>query len=105
MNCMNCMMRGFDAISALGIGRVATPWTCRRCALQARGGETLKQIKGYATRVKRPRPQRKARVLLAATGGAMGAGALAFTDDLKHAYKAAERSGRVASTLFVCINE
>jgi len=30
---------------------------------------------------------------------------VAFTDDVKHAYGAIERSGRVASTLAVCINE
>jgi aarF domain-containing kinase len=43
--------------------------------------------------------------VLAAAGGAAGVGALAFTDDVKHAYKAIERTGRVAGTLAVCINE
>lgn len=34
-----------------------------------------------------------------------GAGALAFSDDARHAYIAVERSGRVAVTLGLCINE
>lgn len=42
----------------------------------------------------------------AAASGTLGAGtALVFTDDIKHAYYAAERSGRVLSTLMICINE
>lgn len=32
-------------------------------------------------------------------------GAIAFTDDIKHGYKAVERAGRVLGTLAVCINE
>ena len=43
--------------------------------------------------------------MIAAAGGAAGAGALAFTDDLKHGYHAMERTGRVMGTLAVCINE
>lgn len=53
-------------------------------------------------------PKRNGRrrgILLAATGGALGAGAFAFTDDVKHGYAAAERTGRVVSTLAVCMNE
>lgn len=46
------------------------------------------------------------RVLLASTTAAgVGAGVFAFTDDAKHAVTAVERSGRVFSTLAVCINE
>lgn len=37
--------------------------------------------------------------------GLLGLGALAFSDKARHAYRAAERSGRVVSTLAVCINE
>jgi aarF domain-containing kinase len=66
----------------------------------------LKQVKEYSTRTKRiPRPKRRGRVLLAATGGALGLGAISFTDDVKHAYEAVERTGRVVSTLALCINE
>ena len=45
-------------------------------------------------------------MLLAATGGALvTTAAVAFTDDVKHAYEAVERTGRVVGTLAVCINE
>ena len=37
--------------------------------------------------------------------GGLGVGAVAFSDELKHAYYAACRSGRVVGTLAVCINE
>jgi aarF domain-containing kinase len=43
--------------------------------------------------------------LLAAGGGVATAGVLAFTDDIKHSYEAAERTGRVAAALGICINE
>jgi aarF domain-containing kinase len=78
--------------------------------LQATGART-KQIRGFAERRNAygngysKRPRRKGRVVLAAAGGALGVTAVAFTDDVKHAYGAIERSGRVASTLAVCINE
>jgi len=35
----------------------------------------------------------------------VGAGLLAFADEIKQNYEAAERTGRVASVLTVCINE
>lgn len=41
----------------------------------------------------------------AAAVGTLGAGGLVFGGDVKHAYAAVERSGRVVSTLAVCINE
>lgn len=44
-------------------------------------------------------------VLLAAGGGAAATGVLAFTDDIKYSYDAAERTGRVAAALAICINE
>jgi len=40
-----------------------------------------------------------------AATGATGAGLLAFTDDIKHGYEATERAARVASTLYICIND
>jgi aarF domain-containing kinase len=82
-------------------------WKCWRCSLQAQGGlRSIRQIKGYSRGgLKAPRSKRKGRVLLAAAGGALGVTTVAFTDDVKHIFKAIERSGRVASTLAVCINE
>lgn len=43
--------------------------------------------------------------LLAAGGGAATAGVLAFGDDIKYTYEAAERTGRVASALVACVND
>ncbi|KAL4873134.1 hypothetical protein BDV12DRAFT_182400 [Aspergillus spectabilis] len=38
-------------------------------------------------------------------GGTIVVGALAFSDDVRHLYRAAERTGRVVGTLAVCIND
>jgi aarF domain-containing kinase len=112
-------MSGFNFATAFAFSRTAstaTSWTCRRCLTQLQGtGARTKQIRGFAERKNAngngngngysKTPRRKGRVVLAAAGGALGVTALAFTDDVKHAYGAIERSGRVASTLAVCINE
>ncbi|KAF4637348.1 hypothetical protein G7Y89_g738 [Cudoniella acicularis] len=101
-------MRGFNLVSAFARAS-PKPWTCRRCLLQARGA-TTKQSKRYSTGgsytyANPAKPRRKGRVVLAAATGTVGATAIAFGDDVKHAYGAVERSGRVASTLAVCIND
>ena len=44
-------------------------------------------------------------LLAAAATGGLGATALAFGDDVRHAYEATERTGRVITTLAICINE
>ena len=44
-------------------------------------------------------------MLLAAGGLGIGATATTVNDDVKHAFAAAQRSGRVVRTLFVNINE
>jgi hypothetical protein len=65
--------------------------------------------RGYsnATRLNRvaynTRPRKAVR--LAAAGGTLGASLLFFTDEIKYGYDAAERTGRVLTTLAVCINE
>ncbi|KAL2381469.1 hypothetical protein RJZ90_003898 [Blastomyces dermatitidis] len=41
----------------------------------------------------------------AAAGGTVGAALFAFSDDLKHVYSAAERTGRVTAALVICIND
>jgi aarF domain-containing kinase len=38
-------------------------------------------------------------------GGVILVGAVTFSSDAKHLYRAAERTGRVVGTLAVCINE
>lgn len=99
-------MKGFNFANTLGIGR--NPWTCRRCLAhvqpKAFGG---RQIKGFASRAGRIQGgKRKPRVLIAAaTTGGIAATALAFTEPIQHSWEASERTGRVASALFVCINE
>ncbi|KAA6410147.1 MAG: ABC1 family [Lasallia pustulata] len=87
----------------------AAPWTCGRCLRHRRGASfeaaqntirsNRRQYGNYGNNGGR------SAVLLAATGGAAGAGALAFTDDVKHGYAAVRRSGRVLSTLALCIND
>jgi aarF domain-containing kinase len=53
-----------------------------------------------------PKKDRRKRVLLASvTGGGVVATAVAFNDEAKYVAGAAQRTGRVVSTLFICINE
>jgi aarF domain-containing kinase len=49
--------------------------------------------------------RKRRRLLLASTAGAAGVASFFLADEVKHAYGAAERSGRVLSTLAVCVNE
>ncbi|PBP25042.1 ABC1 family protein [Diplocarpon rosae] len=94
-------------------------WTCRNCLLQTRPRLRVRgQVRGYTARgtnghgsgkaKERPgasgRKKRGAAIAATALGG-VGALLLAFGDDVKHAYGAAERSGRVVSTLAMCIND
>jgi aarF domain-containing kinase len=114
------MMKGFNFTMAVAFARTdprgATTRgmrTCRQCLLQSRGSRIGDQVRGYARRsnahgnggFKSARSKKGGRVLVAAAGGALGVTAVAFTDDVRHAYEAAERTGRVVSTLAVCINE
>ncbi|WEW55479.1 hypothetical protein PRK78_000910 [Emydomyces testavorans] len=111
-------IRGFSTVSPFQ--SQTTRWTCRRCLEQRR--KVLRPIAiraTYATasfssrsspsggnaggNFKRRRPRRALKY--AAAGGTLSAVALAFSDDIKHGYIAAERTGRVITTLAVCINE
>lgn len=118
-------MKGFNFAMASAFARsVPRPtvtrgvWTCRQCLQQSRGSRIGDQIREYARNSKsktygtgsqsaksKPKSKKKGRVLFAAAGGALGVTAVALTDDVRHAYGAAERTGRVVSTLAVCINE
>ncbi|KAL3424463.1 ABC1 family protein [Phlyctema vagabunda] len=92
-------MKGFNVAP---LWRQSSPWTCRQCCSRQRA--TLRYSTKSQSAPASPRTNR--RVLLAATTGtAVGVGTFAFADDIKHSYKAAERSGRVASALAVCIND
>lgn len=97
-------MKGFSVAAAL---RWSSPWTCRQCMHHARvGSKVLRQTRHYSSRtIEIPRPKRIGWVFLAATGTALGVGAIVFTDEVKHAYLGVQRSGRVMGTLAVCINE
>lgn len=80
-------------------------WTCPSCLRQQK---VCLQKASFSTRARRTRPaNRKRTVILATAGGGLGAAALitAASDNVKHGYAAAERTGRVANTLFACIND
>lgn len=83
------------------------PWTCTRCLQQASKSSKRYSTGGTGSNYGYAKPKRRRRVVAIAATGTVGLGAtvLAFGDDAKHAYKAAERTGRVVSTLAVCINE
>ncbi|KAE9377859.1 ABC1 family protein [Stipitochalara longipes BDJ] len=113
-------MKGFNFAMASAVARTVqravstrAVWTCRRCLLQSRSIRTEDQVRAYARKSnaygnggsKHVKPKKRGRVIVAAAGGALGVTAVAFTDDVKHAYGAVERTGRVVSTLAVCIND
>ncbi|TDZ26133.1 ABC1 family protein MCP2 [Colletotrichum sidae] len=118
-------MKAFSLLSPT-LRRLTTrqPWTCSTCRagpLAQPGRATHQRLRldnsttrGFSSTSSKasggripPRGGRKgSRVLLLASGGgAAAAGVLAFTDDLKYGYDAAERAGRVAAALAVCIND
>ena len=94
-------MRSFNL--SLLAGR-ASSWTCPKCTLSRR---PLPQKSSYGTRTSGPASKRRPRpvVTYAAATGAAGASAFLFTEEIKHAYAATERSARVASTLAICVND
>jgi len=104
-------MKGFNFATVAGLAK-PSPWTCHRCTQAQTTFRAVKQSRGFASRTgytnrtgRIPGQKKRGKILFAAAGGALGVSALAFGDDVRHAYEAAERSGRVAGTLFVNINE
>ena len=101
------------SVSALATRVAARPWTCSTCRSQLVHSKAFQNVraKGFASgrnsrgaNGRRTGPNRA--VLYASAGAAtVGASTLAFTDDIKSGYEAAERTGRVAVALAVCINE
>lgn len=61
--------------------------------------------KFHSSGTSKPPPSSRRTVLLCASLGAAGASVLAVGDDIKGAYEGTQRAGRVASALFICINE
>ncbi|OIW23633.1 hypothetical protein CONLIGDRAFT_137065 [Coniochaeta ligniaria NRRL 30616] len=95
-------------------------WTCATCRNNAvrpelrRIAAPFRQYASSSRSTKFPKqpvrpPRRKRAVIWAATGTGVAtgvlAGVLAFGDQIKYSYDAAERTGRVASGLAICINE
>ena len=95
-------MRPFRSV---GLFPSTTAWTCRSC-LQKQRNTASDAVRSASNTAKgNVKRRRKAPVVLTAATGTLGAGTLFFTDDVKHGYAAVERTGRVVSTLAVCINE
>ncbi|KAM0429343.1 hypothetical protein ACHAPT_006558 [Fusarium lateritium] len=105
-------MKAFS-ISTLATRVAARPWTCSTCRSQLARSRPVQNVraKGFASgRASRGANGRRAgpsRAVLYASAGVatVGASTLAFTDDIKNGYEAAERTGRVAVALAVCIND
>lgn len=110
-------MSGVTFAARLVTRRLGPGWTCAKCRNQvARPGLapfSISRQLGTTSRTSssksNARPTRRRAVILAAAGTGVAttilASVLAFTDDVKHTYGAAERTGRVASALAICINE
>ncbi|KAI1812644.1 ABC1-domain-containing protein [Poronia punctata] len=87
------------------------PWTCPSCRTQLFRQVKFQRLtpRQYSTGQQGSRGGAKTRsrvtVLAATATGVTGAGVLAFTDDIKYGYEVTERTGRVAATLAVCIND
>ncbi|OAL36927.1 hypothetical protein AYO20_03696 [Fonsecaea nubica] len=90
--------------SPLAFVRGRATWTCPRCKnLQKSFDKPRRGFNSYGRPIKVVRPRRV--VYWAAAGGSAGTGLLLFGDDIKHGWLAAERTGRVVTTLAACIND
>lgn len=88
------------------LSRGRATWTCSRCkntkpTLLDNPCRTFSARTARPVRILRPRKA----VYWAAAGGSLGGSLLFFGDDIKHGWRAAERTGRVVTTLAVNINE
>ncbi|KAI0440451.1 ABC1-domain-containing protein [Xylaria telfairii] len=100
-------------LSFASLNRLArnTPWTCASCRTQLLRHTKFQRpssqrYSGGPSGSSRRGPRRaRVAVLTATATGATGAGVLAFTDDVKYGYDVSERTGRVATTLALCIND
>jgi hypothetical protein len=91
---------GFSALSGLS-------WPIQSQCVQSHirnvASRNYSNGKRYIRVAHKTRPRKTVR--LAAASGTLGASLLFFTDEIKYGYDAAERTGRVMTTLAVCINE
>ncbi|KAJ6063948.1 hypothetical protein N7499_012628 [Penicillium canescens] len=76
-----------------------------RC-FSTRTSPLLSQVQGEAgTRESGKKGGLRRKIVVLAIVGLLGVGAVTLSPNAKHAYEAAKRSGRVAGTLAVCIND
>lgn len=110
---MNVFSRSTFATARIG-NRTQT-WTCSTCRVQLARTKPPRQFiarrfvsgqssSSHANGGAKSGPNARL-ILFASTGAAAGTAALAFTDEIKNSYEAAERTGRVVAALAVCINE
>ncbi|KAK5138359.1 hypothetical protein LTR08_003420 [Meristemomyces frigidus] len=111
--------RTFSALSRQ-TQRSAQPWVCRECTrarsrVQTQITQTARlsttqnvfsQVgkRAWRERIKIPRERRKVALVATAAFVTLATG-LAFSERVRHAYMACERSGRVCVTLAVCVND
>jgi aarF domain-containing kinase len=108
--------------SAFASRSAARSWTCSSCRSQLAGHKLAQSLSGrqFASgravsrgsgRQQQQQQQQNQngfgrRILLyASSGAAAGISVLAFSDNIKSGYDTAERSGRVATVLALCIND
>jgi aarF domain-containing kinase len=104
--------------SSLVTKRLFAPgWTCARCRSSQLSRTSLFRLRAPLSRqygsssgpslaAAKPKSRRRPAVLLAtAAGGGAAAMLLSVGDDVRNGYDAIERTGRVAATLVLCINE
>lgn len=79
----------------------------RRCYVSSQAKDKLNAGKnpGNKGQSSGPGPLQRKPVRFLVVLALLGAGALVFSDEIQHAYRAAVRSSRVVGTLAVCINE
>lgn len=97
-----------NTFSLLGRSVERTPWTCARCRSTQIRVEAHREYSRLrqAQPVRLVRDQRRVnKIFLAVATLGVGGGAYLLRDDIRHWYHAAARSGRVVSTLYVCIQE
>jgi len=97
-----------NTFSLLGRTLGRTPWTCARCQSTQIRVEAQREY----SRLRQAQPVRLLRdkrrvnkIFFAVATVGVGGGAYLLRDDIRHWYHAAVRSGRVVSTLYVCIQE
>ncbi|KAI9172478.1 ABC1 family protein [Paramyrothecium foliicola] len=101
------------SISTFATRLVARPRTCATCRGRLARADPWQRPhgRGFASGrtsfqgANAPRRAPRKLLLFASTGAAAGVGVLAFTDNIKNGYDAAERSGRVLLGLGLCIND